>query len=69
MQKQPSRGTLMKRAPKNTTKSTGEHPRRSETPKKLALPPPTPYPLGGEKKPLHKSTPKELHLRLFKNPN
>ena len=35
MQKQPSRGTLMKRAPKNTNKSTGEHPRQSETPKKL----------------------------------
>ena len=37
MQKQLSRGTVMKRAPKNTTKSTGEHPRRSETPKKPPL--------------------------------
>ena len=86
MQKQPSRGTLMKRAPKNTTKSTGEHPRQSETPKKLphslfklhsnaSVPPqtnlPLPYPLPprGKKNILHKSTPKELHLHIFKNPN
>ena len=34
MQKHPSKGIVKKRAPKNTTKSTGEHPRRSETPKK-----------------------------------
>ena len=36
MQKQPSRGALMKCAPKNTTKSTGEHPCRSDTPTKLS---------------------------------
>ena len=91
MQKQPSRGTLMKTCPEkyHQIKSTGEHPRRCKTPKKppcslftshsnAGAPPqtnpPLPYPTSHppakkKKNSLQKSTPKELHPRIIKNPS